>query len=155
MTAQFVDPHRHLELEGRRYGVLAVGPPGQQCVLGPLGQVGQREEQGGKLPEEKLVDPAQDEKLTCLCNVLGSGAPVDISAGVPVADPVQLPHQRHQRVTRTGEAGPDGIHVQIVELRFAAYLGRRRRDDRQRGLDVEPRLEARFLREQRSHTGFV
>ena len=36
---QLVDPGRHLQAEGRRHGVLPVGPAGQRHVLGPLRQI--------------------------------------------------------------------------------------------------------------------
>jgi hypothetical protein len=58
VARQLVDPDRDLEAERRRHRVLAVGPAGQQRVLGALGQVGQGGEQRRELVQEDRVGPA-------------------------------------------------------------------------------------------------
>src|SRR5207245_1775872 len=71
---------------------------------------------------------------------------------------IQLPDERHQRMSGLREAGPDGGENDVLEMRLGddlasgfhgndAELGLRLRE---RGFDVEPRLEARGLGEERA-----
>ena len=92
--------------------------------------------------------PPREEQLSGLGDVLGRGAPVDVSSGVAVTDPVQLPDQRHERVAGALEPRPDRLPVQEREPRLPGdLLGGVRGDDpelglrlRQRRFDVEPGL---------------
>ena len=148
MAAQLVDPHRHLVPEGRRHGVLAVRASGQQGVPGFLGEVRQQDEQLGQLREKDRVRPAHQQQLPGLRNVLGRRAPVDVAARIPLAYPVQLPDQGHQRVPGARQALPHGVQVEVRQVGPAGDFrrGLRRYDVefglglRQGGFDVQPCL---------------
>jgi len=81
--------------------------------------------------------------------ILGGGAPVDVAAGLAVAQIGQLAHQRNERMT--GEIHPSVQRAEIDQLsaRFGGDLGRgvrrhqadRRLGARQGGLEVEPALK--------------
>ena len=143
--------------------MLAVRAAGEQDVLRPLGEVGQRGQNGGELAEEDVVGPAHLEELARLGDVLGGGAPVHVAAGVSLAGAVQRPHQRNQRMTRSRQPLPDRRQIQEGEVRLADNLPRGSLgNDAQlalrlgeRGLDVQPGLKARRLGEQRPHAGVV
>ena len=118
-------------------------------------------EQRGELAQEDRVGPAHEEELAGLGDVLGRRAPVHVSARVALADAVELPDQRHERMAGARESRPDGLPVQEREVRLARdLLGGQRGDDaelglglRQRRLHVEPRLVARRLGEERADAG--
>src|SRR6266581_1994755 len=106
--------------------------------------------------KSSLVRSAYLEELAGLRDVLGRGAPVHVAAGITLADAIQRPDQRHQRMAGLRQAGAHGREVQILEMRLAddlasgafgdnAQLGLRLRQGR---LHVEPRLEARGFGEQ-------
>lgn len=161
VPAQLVDPHRHLESEGSRQGMLAVRPPRQQHALGAVGEPREGLEERRQLPEEHAVRAADDEELAGLRDVLCRRTPVHVAARVAAADPVQLPDQRHQGMAGTRQSGPDRRHVEQGELRVAPDLaGGVTRDDPELGLGlgqgrlhVEPGLIARRLAEERAHPG--
>ena len=161
VAAELVDPHRYLEAERGGHGVLAVGATGQEHVLAALGEVREGGEQRRELAEEDLVGAAHLEELPGLRDVLGGGAPVHVAAGVALARLVERPDQRHERVARLREPGAHRVHVQELEPRLLHDLALRRLGDdaelglgaRQRGLVVQPGLEARGLGEERPHAG--
>jgi hypothetical protein len=163
VTDDLVDPHRHLEAEGGGHGVLAVRAPGEQGVLGPLGEIGPGGQNRGELPQEDLVGPAHLEELAGLRDVLGGRAPVHVAAGVALTGAVQRPHQRDQRVSGARQPLPDRREIQEGEVRLANDLPRSRLgNDAQlalrlgeSGLDVQPGLEARGLGEERADTGVL
>ena len=105
VAAQLVDPDCHLEAEGRGQRVLAVRASRQQHRLRASGEVGEDVEQRGQLLEEHLVRPAHEQELSRLRDVLRRRAPVHVAARVSVADPVELPDERHQRMTGLRQSG--------------------------------------------------
>ncbi len=163
VTAELVDPHRHLEAEGRGHGMLAVGAAGQEHVLGLLGEAGEGDEERGELAQEDVVGPAHEEELPCLRHVLGGRPPVHVAARVALAGAIQLPHQRHQRMPGLGQSRPHRGEIEKSQMRLANDLaGCRLRNDTQLRLGlgegrlhVEPRLEARGLGKERTHTRVV
>jgi hypothetical protein len=122
VVAELVDPDRHLVAEGGWHGVLAVGAPRQQHLLGALCQVGKLSQQGGELRQEDVVCAPQQQELAGLGNVLCRGTPVHVAAGVAVTHPVQFPDQRHQRVSRTRQSGADVIQVQQRDVGLTGDL---------------------------------
>ncbi len=163
VAAQLVDPHRHLEAEGRGHRVLAVRASREEDVLGPLGEVGERGQDGRELTQEDVMGAPHLEELAGLRDVLGRGPPVHVAAGVAFAGAIQLPDQRHERMPCAGQACPHRLEVEVRHVRLAgdlaggalgndAQLGLRLREGR---FDVEPGLEARGLGEQRPHARVV
>src|SRR5215470_14702265 len=75
--------------------MLAVGAPGQQHVLGSVGQIGERAEKRGGLMKEDLVGPAHLEELARLRHVLGGRTPVHVTP----ASPSQTRSSSHTRGT--------------------------------------------------------
>ena len=126
---------RQLEAEGGRHRVLPVGAPGQQHVLGALGEVGEGGQDRRELAQEDLVGPADLEELAGLGDVLGGGAPVHVAARVALAGPIELPHQRHERMPGAGQTLAHRAEIQEGQVRLADDLsGRRLRDDPELGL---------------------
>ena len=163
MAAQLVDPHGHLEAERGGHRVLAVRAAGEQVVLGALGQVGKRRQDGRELAQEDVVGPAHLEELAGLRDVLGGRAPVHVAAGVALAGAIERPDQRHQRMPGAGQSFSHGSQIEARQVRLADDLaGGGLGDDAQLGLgprqgrfDVEPGLEARRLGEERPHARVV
>ena len=86
-----------------------------------------------------------------------------IAAGIPLAHPVEFPHQRYQGVPGARQTLPHGTHVEVREMGLAGdFRCRLRRNDvelrlclRQGGLDVQPRLVAGCLRKQVADAGVL
>ncbi len=163
VAAQLIDPHRHLEAERRGHRVLAVRAPREEDILGALGQVGERGQDGRELAQEDVVGAPHLEELAGLRHVLGRRPPVHIAPGVALAGAIQLPDQGHERMPGAGQAGSNRSEIEVREVCLASDLaGGAVGNDAQLGLrlgqgrfDVEPGLEARGLREQRPHAGVV
>ena len=163
MAAQFVDPHGDLRAEGRRHRVLAVRSAGDRVVLRALGEVGECLDQPRELREHDPVRLADLQQVARLGDVLRRGAPVDVAAGIALAEPVELPDQRDQAVP--GHAQPLGhaLEVEQLEPRLALDLlggcGGNHADlglgAGQRDLDIEPRLPARVAREKLPDPGIA
>ena len=143
--------------------MLAVGAAGKEHVLGTLGQVGQRGQDRRELAQKDLVRMPHLEELAGLGDVLGGGAPVHVATGLALTGAIELPDQRHQRMAGAGQALAHRGQVEEGEVRLGDDLARGRlRDDlqlglgqRERGLDVQPRLKARRLREEGPYAGVV
>ena len=77
-----------------------------------LGEIGERDEEGGELAQEDVVGPSREEQLARLRHVLGGRSPVHVAAGVARAGAIELPHQRHQRMPGLGEARPHRVEIE-------------------------------------------
>ena len=104
---------------------------------------------------------AQLQDVARLGDVLRGRSPVDVAAGVALAEPVELPDERHQAVPGDAQPLGDALEVEQLEVRLALDLRCGRLGNHpdlrlrpgQRRLDVKPGLPARLLREQRPDAG--
>ena len=135
--------------------MLSVRAAGEGCVGGGFGEVCEEVEEVGELVEEDAVGAAEVEELAGLGDVLGGCAPVDIAAGIAVADAVEFPDHGYEGVSGAGEAFADFVHVEVFVARLALdFLGGVFGDDAEFGLrlrecdfDVEPCLYSRGFAE--------
>ena len=161
VAAQLVDPHGDLRAERRRHRVLSVRAAGDRVVLRALGESGERLEQPADLREHDAVGLADLQEVARLGDVLRRRAPVGVAAGIALAEPVELPHQRDQAVPRDAQALGHAVEVEQLEPRPALDLRRGRLGNHadlglgpgERDLDVEPRLPARLAREEIADAG--
>ena len=156
VAQQLVDPGRHLEAEGDRQGVLAVGPAGHDVVAGGVGVAGEVPQQRRQVALDHAVGAAHQQQVGGLRDVDRGGAPVQVAAGVAFAQLVDLPHQGDQGVSGYLQVRGEGGAVHQVQLRLGGDFGGRRGGDdaelRLRGgqshFDVEPSLVNRILGKQ-------
>jgi len=121
-----------------------------QRVGGALSERRHRVEHVGDLPEEDVVRSTQQDQLAGLRDVLCGRAPVDVAAGVALADAIEFPNDRYQPVPRDAQPLDDAVAIEQFQLRLARDLVGRLGGDhphlrlgtRERHLDVEPRLPA-------------
>ena len=102
--------------------MLPVRATRQQRILGSLGQPGEVGQHGRELSQEDLVRAAHLEELAGLRDVLGRGAPVHVAARIALVRAIELPDQRHQRMTGLREPRPHGGEIEILQLRLGDRL---------------------------------
>ena len=83
--------------------MLPVRAPRDRIVGRAFRQISQLAEHLAEQAEQHAVRAAQLEHIAGLCDVLRRRAPVRVAACIARANPIQLPDQRHQRVTGHGQ----------------------------------------------------
>ena len=158
VAAEFVDPDGDLHPEGRGHGVLAVRAAGDRVVRRALGEVREVSDHLPEQVEHDRVRTAQLQDVAGLGDVLGGRAPVRVAAGVALAEAVELPDERHDRVAGDGEAVLNALEVEVFEPAgghdpFSGFGGDHAQPGLragERSLDIEPGLPACIACEQRA-----
>ena len=130
--------------------MLAVGPPDHQGVAVGARLGGEPFADGAEIREEERPRLLHHEDHAGVDDVLGGSPVVDVLAGIAVAEGGQGPNRGHERMGGGSDLAPDRIEVDERRVRLPGDLvGRVLRNDpelrlgeRERGLDVEPFLDA-------------
>ena len=140
------------------HGVLAVGAARKGGIGPGFRERGHRVERAADLAEQHAVDPAQQQQVARLHDVLRRRAPMHVFAGIALAQFRELPDERHQLMRRAPEPFRQAVAVDELELRLGRNLFRRRLRDHaevgfresQRRLHIEPGLPPRLDMEERA-----